>query len=65
MEARDVYLDLDGDVTMKDESVRKPTFADRSRRRFRSRMLMLTVRVKGLGLIIEMMGPGKTPITLI
>ena len=44
---------------MKDESVRKPAFADRSRRRFRSRMLRLTVRVKGLGLIMEMMEPGN------
>ena len=55
MEARDVSLDLDGDVSMKDESVRKPTFADRSRRRFRSRMLRVTGRVKEFGLIMEMM----------
>ena len=54
MVARDVSLDLDGDVIMMDDSVRKPTFAVKSMRRSRRRMLKFTGRVKELGLVMEM-----------
>ena len=52
--ARDVSLDLDVDVIMMDDSVRKPTFAVKSMRRSRRRMLKVTGRVKELGLVMEM-----------
>ena len=38
---------------MKDVSIRKPTFAEKSKRKFRSRMLMVTNKVKNLGLIMD------------
>ena len=52
MVARDVSLDLD--VIMMDDSVRKPSFAVKSMRRSRRRMLKVTGRVKELGLVMEM-----------
>ena len=60
MVARDGSLDLDGDVTMMDESVRKPTFAVKSRRRFRGRLLKVTGRVKEWGVVTEMTEPSDT-----
>ena len=60
MVARDVPLDQDGDVTIRDETVRKPTFAVKSRTRFRSRMLKVTGRVKELGVVMKMTEPGET-----
>ena len=60
MVAMDGSLDLDGDVTMMDESVRKPTFAVKSRRRFRSRLLKVPGRVKEWGVVMEMTEPGET-----
>ena len=48
MVAREVSLDPDGNVTMRVETVRAPSFAVKSGRRFRSRMLKVTGRVKEL-----------------
>ena len=55
-----VSLDVDGDAIMVDYSARKPTFAVKSRRKLRSRMLQVTGMVKELGLVMEMTEPGET-----
>ena len=57
---RDVTLDVDGDAIMMDYSARKPTFAVKSLKRFRSRMLHVTGMVKELGLVMEMPEPWQT-----
>ena len=54
---RDVSLDVDGDAIMVDYSARKPTFAVKSRRKFRSRVLQVTGMAKELGLVMEMTEP--------
>ena len=51
---RDVTLDVDGDGIMTDQSGRNPTFAIKSRKKFRSRMLKVTIKVKELGWLREM-----------
>ena len=56
MVAKEISLDLDGGVSMGDQSVRKPTFAVKSR----SRMLKVTGRVKELGVVMKMTEPGET-----
>ena len=57
---RDVTKDVDGDTIMMDYSARKPAFAVKSMKRFRSRMLRVTGRVKELGLVMEMTEPRET-----
>ena len=57
--SRDVTMDREGDVIMVDYSARTPVFGGKSRKRFRSRILQVTGRVKELGLIMEISEPGE------